>query len=175
MKTTADLRDVLPALLPRLRVFALHLARDKHDAEDLLQRTCVRALERAHQLQADTAPLSWMYSIMHTSWITEVRARSVRNRARVDWDESFVETVADPQASDPQATALKTQIMNTVQRLPDAQRTVMLLIAVEGLSYREAARVLGVPIGTVMSRLARARIAINARFGSRRAQRPPRP
>ncbi|WP_233808177.1 sigma-70 family RNA polymerase sigma factor [Paraburkholderia sp. HP33-1] len=164
MSSTAGLHDVLPALLPRLRIFALHLARDKHDAEDLLQRTCLRALERAHQLQADTAPLSWMYSIMHNSWVSEIRARNVRSRARVDWDESFVDTVADPQGADPQSAVFGTQIMNAVQRLPDAQRAVLLLVAVEGLSYQEAADVLGVPIGTVMSRLARARIAISARF-----------
>lgn len=168
MSSTADLHEVLPALLPRLRMFALHLARDTHDAEDLLQRTCLRALERAHQLQADTAPLSWMYSIMHTSWISELRARGVRSRARVDWDENFVDTVADPQAADPQAAVLDTQLMNTVQGLPDAQRAVMLLVAVEGLTYQEAADVLGVPIGTVMSRLARARITLAARLRLRK-------
>jgi RNA polymerase sigma-70 factor (ECF subfamily) len=162
----ADLAGLLPQMLPRLWTFAMRLAGDPHDAEDLVQRACVRALERSHQLRPDTAPLSWMFSILRTTWINEVRARSVRHRSRIDWCDVLMETIADPAASDPETEAMHAQIIRAVQRLPEAQRLVMLLVAVEGLGYQEAADALGVPIGTVMSRLSRARQAIGGEFGT---------
>jgi RNA polymerase sigma-70 factor, ECF subfamily len=160
--------EALPHMLPRLWAFALRLSDDTHDAEDLVQLSCLRALERTHHLQPDTAPLSWMFSILHTMWLNELRARRVRQRSRVEWDDELVDSVADETASDPLAEAMHAQIIREVQQLPDAQRAVMLLVAVEGLSYQEAADALGVPIGTVMSRLSRARQTIGARFGTPR-------
>jgi RNA polymerase sigma-70 factor, ECF subfamily len=161
----ADLPSLLPGMLPRLWAFALRICGDRHDAEDLVQRACVRALERAHQLQPDTAPLSWMFSIMHSTWINELRARNVRARSGKEWDDDFLETVADPHARTPEQNVMNSQIASAVQRLPETQRVAMLLVAVEGLSYREAADSLGVPIGTVMSRLSRARQTIGVQFG----------
>ncbi|CAM2153380.1 RNA polymerase sigma factor [Paraburkholderia tropica] len=160
--TVADLSALLPAMLPRLWSFALRISGDQHDAEDLVQRACVRGLERAHQLQPGTAPLSWMFSIVQSTWINELRARNVRNRSGMDWDDGFLETVPDPSARTPEEQAMSGQIIAAVQQLPEVQRVVMLLVAVEGLSYSEAAEVLGVPIGTIMSRLSRARQAIGA-------------
>ncbi|WP_322103362.1 RNA polymerase sigma factor [Paraburkholderia sp. J41] len=164
---TADLPSMLPGMLPRLWAFALRIAGDKHDAEDLVQRACVKALERAHQLEPDTAPLSWMFSIVHSTWIDEVRARSVRKRSSMEWDDDYLENVADPAGQTPETELMHGQIVSAVQRLPEAQRVVMLLVAVEGLSYQEAADTLGVPIGTIMSRLSRARQAIGAQFAAR--------
>jgi RNA polymerase sigma-70 factor, ECF subfamily len=155
----------LPALLPRLWRFALRLAGDRHDAEDLVQRACVRALERRHQLQPGTATLSWLFSIVHSVWLNEVRARQIRSHGSIQWSEELADTVADPVAANPESYALHQQIIAAVEKLPYAQRAVMLLVAVEGLSYREAASVLEVPIGTVMSRLARARLTIGESFG----------
>jgi RNA polymerase sigma-70 factor, ECF subfamily len=155
----------LPALLPRLWRFALRLAGDRHDAEDLVQRACVRALERRHQLQPGTSTLSWLFSIVHSVWLNEVRARHIRSHGSMQWSDELAETVADPLAANPETCALHQQVIAAVERLPDAQRTVMLLVAVEGLSYRETAAVLDVPIGTVMSRLARARLTIGESFG----------
>jgi RNA polymerase sigma-70 factor, ECF subfamily len=169
--TVADLSRMLPGMLPRLWAFALRISGDQHDAEDLVQRACVRALERADQLQADTAPLSWMFSIVHSTWINELRARSVRSRSSMEWDDDFLEMVADPAARTPEEHVMNGQIVEAVQRLPEAQRVVMLLVAVEGLSYSEAAETLGVPIGTIMSRLSRARQAIGALFGEREDQK----
>lgn len=154
----------LPALLPRLWRFALRLAGDRHDAEDLLQRACVRGLERRHQFQSGTSPLSWMFSVVHSVWLNEVRARQIRSHASMQWSEELLETLADTSALDPESDALHRQILGAVARLPDAQRAVMLLVAIEGLSYREAAQALQVPIGTVMSRLARARLTIGEAF-----------
>lgn len=162
-----DLSTALPALLPRLWRFALRLAGDRHDAEDLLQRSCLRALERRQQLQAGTSPLSWMFSIMHSVWLNEVRSRRIRNHASMQSSEDLLETLADTAALDPETDALHRQVLGAVSRLPDAQRAVMLLVAVEGLSYREAASALQVPIGTVMSRLARARLTIGETFSGR--------
>jgi RNA polymerase sigma-70 factor (ECF subfamily) len=105
-----------------------------------------------------------MFSIVHSAWINEVRARNVRSRSGMDWDDAFLETVPDPNTQTPEQNAMDSQIVNAVQRLPEAQRTVMLLVGVEGLSYSEAAEVLAVPIGTVMSRLSRARQAIGELF-----------
>jgi RNA polymerase sigma-70 factor, ECF subfamily len=162
--TRDELPALLPDLLPRLWAFALRLAADRHDAEDLVQRACVRALERRHQWQPGTSALSWMFSIVHSIWIDEIRARQIRSRSRTEWDESLVETVADPVASDPSSELLYREVLAAVDALPDAQRIVMLLVAIEGMSYREAAEILEIPIGTVMSRLSRARLTIGAQF-----------
>jgi RNA polymerase sigma-70 factor, ECF subfamily len=170
--STADVENLpslLPDMLPRLWAFSLRLCRNQHDAEDLVQRACVRGLERAHQLQPGTSPLSWMFSIVHSTWISELRARSVRMRSSLEWDDNFLETVPDPGARNPETTLINTEIIAAVERLPEAQRTVMILVAVEGLSYAEAAEVLGVPIGTIMSRLSRARQTIGAQFETRDA------
>ncbi|MBB5465035.1 RNA polymerase sigma-70 factor (ECF subfamily) [Paraburkholderia sp. Clong3] len=167
MSTTVveSLSDLLPGMLPRLWAFSLRLSGNQHDAEDLLQRSCVRGLERAHQLQPGTAPLSWMFSIIHSTWLNELRARSVRGRASVEWDDALL-AVSDPAARSPEDVLLSREIIAAVGRLPEAQRVVMLLVAFEGLSYAEAAQVLDVPIGTIMSRLSRARQSIGARFDS---------
>lgn len=161
-----DLPSLLPGMLPRLWAFSLRLCGNQHDAEDVLQRACMRGLERAHQLRPGSSPLSWMFSIVHSTWINELRARNVRTRSSMEWDDNFLETVADPSARNPEAAMLSSEIIAAVERLPEAQRIVMLLVAVEGLSYSEAAEVLGVPIGTIMSRLSRARQTIGAQFGN---------
>jgi len=161
-----DLAETLPSLLPRLWRFGLRLARNKEDAEDLVPRACVRALERRHQLQPGTSALSWTFSIMHSVWLNEVRARQIRSRASLEWSEELIETVATPPGANPELKVLYWEIVKAVDELPDAQRVVMLLVASEGLSYQEAADTLGIPIGTVMSRLARARLTIGQRFNN---------
>src|SRR5215469_16923073 len=162
----------LPTLLPRLWRFALRLAGDRHDAEDLVQRACVRALERQHQLQPGTSTLSWLFSIVYSVWLNEVRAQQTRRHGSIQWSEDLADTVPDPAALSPEMYTLHRQIISAVERLPDAQRAVMLLVAVEGFSYREAATALDVPIGTVMSRLARARQTIGELFAARSPGRP---
>src|SRR5262249_55335865 len=164
-----ELSVTLPALLPRLWRFAIRLAGDPHDADDLVQRSCVRALERRHQLEPGTAPLSWMYRIVHSVWMNELRARRIRNRSSAEWTDELADTIPDRSGATPEIDLLHRQIVAAVEGLPDAQRTVMLLIAVEGLSYREAAEILEVPLGTVMSRLARARLTIGQSFGSQKS------
>jgi RNA polymerase sigma-70 factor (ECF subfamily) len=164
-----ELSMALPALLPRLWSFALRLAVDQDDAADLVQRACVRALERRHQLRPGSSTLSWLFSIVHSLWLNEVRARQIRRHANMRWTEELSDAVMDSSAVSPEVDVFHQQIVIAVEHLPDAQRAVMLLVAVEGLSYREAADVLEVPIGTVMSRLARARILIGQTLGVRPA------
>src|SRR5471032_3006402 len=122
----APLSTLLPALLPRLSAFALRITGNRHDAEDLLQRSCVRALEREHQWQPDSSALSWMFCIVHSSWINELRSRHIRGRSRIHWDDDFFETIADPNASTPEEHALHWEIICAVQLLPEGQRVVML-------------------------------------------------
>lgn len=162
--TGADIPALLPSMLPRLWAFALRISGDQHDAEDLVQLACVRALERVHQFQPDTSPLSWMFSIVHTTWINEVRSRNVRGRSRQEWNDSVIETITDPAALTPESDLMHQQVLAAVNNLPEGQREVMLLVAVERFSYKEAAEILEVPIGTVMSRLSRARQAIGVLF-----------
>lgn len=164
MNQAEDVAETLPSLLPRLWRFGLRLARNKEDAEDLVQRACVRALERRHQLQPGTSALSWTFSIMHSVWLNEVRARQIRSRASIEWHDELTETIATPEGLNPELSSLYGEVFAAVDELPDAQRVVMLLVAGEGLSYQEAADSLGIPIGTVMSRLARARLTIGQRF-----------
>ena len=155
----------LTTLLPKLWRFALRLTRHDDDAQDLVQRTCVRALERQHQWRPDSNPLSWLYAILHSIWLNELASRRLR---RVDslsgLDDEEDIGVVDEAAADPETLMFYRQVVAAVDALPEVQRVVMLLVAIEGLSYREASDVLGVPIGTVMSRLSRARLAIGARF-----------
>jgi RNA polymerase sigma-70 factor (ECF subfamily) len=149
-------------MLPRLWAFAFRISRNKYDAEELVQRACVRGLERAHQLLPDTSPLHWMFAVIHSIWLNELRSRKIRGRRCVDWDSELLESVADSNSPDPEGNVSMYQIIDAVQRLPESQRTVLVLVAVEGLSYREAAVVLSVPIGTIMSRLSRARKTLGA-------------
>jgi RNA polymerase sigma-70 factor (ECF subfamily) len=167
-KEVGSLATALPRLLPRLWGFAHRLCGDSHSALDLVQKACVRALERQHQLQPGTSALSWMFSILHTVWLNEVRALRIRRQASMRWNDELADTVPDESSISPEVDTLHRQIIAAVDRLPDAQRVVMLLVAVEGFSYREAADALEIPIGTVMSRLARARLTIGRALGSKK-------
>lgn len=170
-----QLQRELPQLLPRLWRFALRLTRSRADAEDLVQRCCLRALERRGQWQPGTALLSWLFAIMHSIWLNELRSAQRRREFNVDWEDELGEAdaanheLASGSSNDPEHVLMCREIVDTVQALPEAQRLVMMLVVVEGLSYREAAQVLDVPMGTVMSRLARARLTVGERFVARSA------
>ncbi|HZZ12849.1 MAG TPA: RNA polymerase sigma factor [Paraburkholderia sp.] len=159
----ADLSLLLPDMLPRLWSFAFRISRNRYDAEELVQRACVRGLEKAHQLRIDTSPLSWMFSIIHSTWLNDLKQREQRSRLQAEWNDTLLETIAD-RGSASDAGAQASQIIAAVERLPEAQRIVLMLVSVEGFSYREAAETLEIPVGTVMSRLARARRTIGALF-----------
>jgi RNA polymerase sigma-70 factor (ECF subfamily) len=156
----------LTTLLPKLWRFAVRLTRHHEDAQDLVQRACVRALERQHQWRADSSPLSWLYAIVHSIWLNELDSRRLRRVTSLNHNDDEEIDVVDDAAADPETALFYRQVVTAVNALPEAQRVVMLLVAIEGLSYREASDVLEVPIGTVMSRLSRARLTIGQRFAS---------
>lgn len=155
-----DLSAELVALLPRLRRFARALTRNPHDADDLVQLALERALARADQLRPDAAAAGWLFGILRNAWLDELRARS--RRAQIFAPEEAGQNVGDLGAAT-QADLLSVQ--NAMARLPDEQRLAVALVLVEGLSYKEAAHVMEVPIGTLTSRLARGREALQAMLG----------
>ncbi len=108
--------------------------------------------------------LSWLFAIMHSIWINELRSRHRRHRVHEAEDDELEQIEAPPGVADPEHWVHLRQVVSVVQGLPEMHRTVLILVAVEGLSYQEASEVLGVPIGTVMSRLARARMQVGRRF-----------
>ncbi len=160
------------ALLPRLRRFARGLAGSAVDADDLVQAACERALARRHQFQEGTRFDSWMFRIVQTIWIDQIRARDVRKE---DGDIAEERLGSDEPVRRVEARLALAEVRRAVDRLPPDQRTALLLVTVDGLSYKEAAEVVRVPVGTIMSRLARARIALQAQLetggGLRRSAR----
>lgn len=162
--------ELAPAL-PKITRFAHVLTRSRADADDLVQRTCERALSRAAQWQPATRLECWLYRIMQTIWIDEVRARAVRARhvASVPRDELSNSVDGERQT---QAKILLERVRREMLHLSETDRVLLQLVCVDGLSYREAAEILGVPIGTVMSRLSRARMHLAARLGMATGGRP---
>ena len=154
------LHDELVALLPRLRRFGRALARHREDADDLVQTAVERALKSIDRWQPGTRLDSWMFKIMQNAWIDEGRAR--KRRAEVGLDDEPAALIEVTASSGGVAPIEALAVERALARLPEEQRAVVALVLVEGLAYREAAEVLGIPIGTVTSRLARAREALQA-------------
>lgn len=158
------IRNQMAALLPRLRRFALSITGNRADADDLVQDTIERALRNLHRWQQGTRLDSWMFRIAQNLWIDAARARRVR--ANIAHDPEAAENVAVDGARDAEARLAFADTVRALGELPEDQRVVLALIAIDGMSYRDAADTLEVPIGTVTSRLARARITLAARvFG----------
>ena len=160
---SAQFGNQLVALLPRLRRFARGLAGSSAEADDLVQAACERALAREHQFQEGTRFDSWMFRIVQTIWIDQIRARDVRKEE--------AEIAEERQGSDEpvrrvEARLALAEVRRAVERLPPEQRTTLMLVTVDGLSYKEAAEVTQVPVGTIMSRLARARVALQLQLGA---------
>ena len=152
-------RRDLGALLPRLRRFARALTRHHEDADDLVQIGVERALQRSEQWQVGTQLDSWVFRIMQNAWFDELRSRKRGDQVLVD--EVLGEQVGiDP--TDAQIDALA--VRKAVALLGEDHRAVVSLVLVEGLPYKEAAEVLGIPIGTLTSRLARARETLQAQL-----------
>lgn len=147
----------LTSNLARLWRYGLVLSGARDVADDLVQATCVRALERADQFQAGTRLDRWLFSILRSIWINELRSRRVRaGGGFVD----AAETLVVDGGREIETNIFVSQVLKEVGGLPEAQREAVLLVYVEGLTYREAAEILAAPIGTVMSRLAAARLTL---------------
>ena len=162
---SSSFEDQLAAMLPRLRRFAHALSRDRADADDLTQASIERALKSREQWQPGTRLDSWCYRIMRNLWIDTARSRS-RKSAREAPEEEGLSIADDPRDAIAASLDLK-RIMAAMERLPDEQREVVALILIEGFGYREVSEMLGLPIGTVSSRLVRGRTALLAMVGER--------
>jgi len=155
-----NVRDGLDRLLPRLWRFCFVLSRDRSVADDLAQAACLRALEREDQFQAGTRLDRWVFRIAQTVWLNQLRAEKVRRGTGVV---PLEEAALVDAGGDAESNFYRNQVFSDVMALPEAQRTAVLLVYVEGFSYREAAEHLEIPIGTVMSRLASARGKLSIR------------
>lgn len=161
MHSNDAVREGLVALLPRLRRLARALAGQAADADDLVQVVLERALARSAQWRPDTALDKWVFAIARNAWRDELRARG-RTRHLFAPEEAG-ETVA---AGSEAQYAQRMELAQALALLPPDHREVVALVLVEGLSYDEAAALLEVSVGTVTSRLARARAALQAHLGS---------
>lgn len=157
----SSFEDGLTALLPRLRRFAAGLSRDRADADDLCQAAIERALVSREQWREGTRLDSWMYRIMRNLWIDEVRARTRRGQTFVGEDAGLGIGSDGGQEA---ALGLR-DVDRALATLPDEQREAVLLVMVEGYAYKEAAEIVGCPVGTLNSRLVRGRDALLARLG----------
>lgn len=156
---SGDVREQLVQFTPRLRRFALTLTRSQVDADDLVQSTLERALVSVQQWQPGTRLDSWLYRIAQNLWIDQ------RRRARVRGTTESLDPMMLTGDDGREVTERQLMVRDAIRALsslPEDQQTVLALVSIEGLSYDEAAKVLDVPIGTVMSRLARARRGIAA-------------
>jgi len=158
---SVSINDQLIAVLPRLRRFARGLAGSAVEADDLVQAACERALTRAHQFQEGTRFDSWMFRIVQTIWIDQLRSRDTR---REEAEEHGVNVGTDEPGRRVEARLALQEVRTALEELPLEQRAALLLVTVDGLSYKEAAEVADVPVGTIMSRLARARVALQAKL-----------
>lgn len=157
-------------ILPRLRRFAYALTRNRDEADDLVQETCARALSRAHLWDPDARLDSWMFRIAQNLWFDKLRSAKVRGQfGEIDEASEF----ADCDGRDVTERRLTLRaVERNLSLLPHDQQVVIALVCIDGLAYREAAEVLEVPIGTVMSRLARARSALYESIYGSEEQRP---
>ncbi|MEM6462150.1 MAG: RNA polymerase sigma factor [Pseudomonadota bacterium] len=151
------------ALLPNLRRFAISLCRSRDIADDLVQTTCEKALANHSSYKPGTRMDAWLFRILRNSWIDRVRRNRTEGHA-VEIDDANALIGQDGQTVT-EARLTLDETAKSIAALPDDQREVLLLVCVESLSYREASEVLDVPIGTVMSRLARARKKISEDMG----------
>ena len=150
---------LLAAEIPRLNRYARALMRGRSGAEDLVQDTIVRALEKAHLWQPGTDLRAWLFTLMHNQYVNIIR-RSARQQPRAVLDRAS--TVSPPAQLAPLTLR---DVDRAFARLPEEQRHVLRLVAIDGMRYDEAAAVCGVPVGTIRSRLCRARHALQQMVG----------
>lgn len=171
-----DLANDIVGELEALWRFALRLTANQADAEDLVQRTCVKALENQDQYQPRGKLRSWLFQIEHRIWLNILRARQVRDRgsfrganSSIKPFDATVNIALGNTASTPETALQLSEVVEMVDSLPEAQRIVIILVCVEGFTYSETSEILDVAVGTVMSRLSRARMTLGklASLGAR--------
>lgn len=154
----SKLREQLVILLPRLRRFTRALTASAHDAEDLTQATLMRALERPPESGEEGELVHWLLQVARHLWIDELRRADRRYRENAmheQWEDAVPAVTGDPELEH-----RLTEVEAAMKQIPPDLREVLVHVCVEGYSYEETATRLGIPIGTVMSRLSRARIRL---------------
>lgn len=160
-----EVRDEIVELIPAMRAFARTFYRNQSDADDLVQETLLKGLSKTHLFEPGTSLKSWLFTIMRNTFYTKVKKENreapgnsecVASRPRVDPTQEW--------------SVRGREIYDAVQRLPEQQREVLVLVAVFGISYEEAAKICGCAMGTVKSRLNRARLGLLAQLGERSAR-----
>lgn len=161
---SSEFREQLVALLPRLRRFSYALARDHDASSDLLQETCMRALTKFDLWEEGTRLDSWLFRMMQNLWLDRIRSE------RRAGDAIEVEEIAELPGEDGrdvvEAKLELDVVMTAMTRLKPDHRVIIALACIDGMSYREVADVLDLPMGTVMSRLSRARLELHRFLGS---------
>ncbi|MFM7417537.1 MAG: RNA polymerase sigma factor [Alphaproteobacteria bacterium] len=157
-----EVRRGLKAAYPRLWRYCLSLTANRERAEELAQMTCLRALEKASYYAAGTNLNGWIFRIAQRIWLNELRADAVRRSGQLVPSE---EIELPDSNTDPERSSFVRQVLREVVALPEAQRTAVMIVYVEGFSYKDAAEILEIPIGTVMSRLAAARARLVYQLG----------
>jgi RNA polymerase sigma-70 factor, ECF subfamily len=155
MGDTADIDSQLRELIPRLRRFAQWLCRDPAATDDLVQTTLERALSRWSDRRDPEALRAWLFAILYRQFLD-----GRRHARRYAWLLERIRPGDEPEQPSAEGEVFAQSVLRAFERLPAEQRSLLYCVSVEGLSYRELAEMLGVPIGTVMSRLSRAREAL---------------
>lgn len=160
---TADIRADMAGHIPSLRRYARMLCRDADRADDLVQESLLRAIDKLHLFVPGTNLRAWLFTILRNQFLN----RSRREDFERGWAASQLEDAASRDASDvvPTHRIALAQVSAHLEALPEAMRELLLLVAIDGMSYEQAAAVTDVPIGTVRSRLSRARQALLAMQG----------
>lgn len=160
------LREEISEHIASLRRYALVLTRNRDEAEDLVQECLARAIAAADTFRPGADMRAWLFRILHNVHVSAIRRQKVRETLLPDHDgrEQGIEA--------PQDRALEVrEVLDALGHLPDEQRRAVTLIALEEMKYDEAAKVLGVPVGTLMSRLGRGRAALRELLGGKRKER----
>lgn len=154
----SDIRQEIAALLPRMMRFAYSLTGSEDEAREIVQSACERALSRMDQFIPGTHLDRWLFRITHSIWIDRMRASKYRSKIFVTDDSDAAHDARIHEEAE--AKQILQRVHAEILRLPEPQRTALVLVTIDGRSYQEAAEMLQVPIGTIMSRLARARRAL---------------
>jgi RNA polymerase sigma-70 factor (ECF subfamily) len=162
IEKSQEFREAIKDLFPRLWRYCFILAKNRSKADDLAQAACLRALEHEHQFQIGTRLDRWIFRIAQTIWLNQLRALKIREGGGILPPE---EIALAGTAADSETILYLSQVLSTAMELPEPQRSVIFLVCVEGYSYKDAADHLGVPLGTVMSRLSSARAKLTASLG----------
>ncbi len=161
-QSAEEVRSGINLVYDRLWRYCLVLSGNRANADDLAQAACLRALEKSDKFEAGTQFDRWIFRLTQRLWIDELRKKSVREGGGLLPIED-VELI--DQGMNPENALMANEVIASVMQLPEAQRSTVLLVYVEGYSYRDAAMILDIPVGTVMSRLSVARSKLSNHFG----------